>query len=112
MFRYSVNPYLTHSEQFGTGVLIHPFFSVDNLGAKRAKKFNDVLLGVANRLPPSIDTYEEHATVLHDKEEDNRLFLTGLLSRLSAAGPEREMLRKHLESFQKKFPSKIKPVAI
>ncbi|KAJ6528578.1 hypothetical protein B0H19DRAFT_1274794 [Mycena capillaripes] len=58
------NRLLFASEDFGSGVLIDPFFSVANLGQKRTKKLKS-LLNALIRLTPFHDLEEKNRDVLY-----------------------------------------------
>ncbi|KAF7360813.1 hypothetical protein MSAN_01110200 [Mycena sanguinolenta] len=62
---------------FGTAVLIDPFFNVPNLGAKRAKKFQSLLDTLIRLAEKSRE--RQRAEHLADLEEENRDALRGLV---------------------------------
>ncbi|KAJ7063761.1 kinase-like domain-containing protein, partial [Mycena belliarum] len=94
--------------QFGTGVLLHPFFRPDNLGDRRAKKFAS-LLDMLLELAPDSSTRDPRQTVFHDLEGKNRVVLYNLVTALAHDDDESETVCTWLDDFYIKYPTSIVP---
>ncbi|KAJ7016484.1 hypothetical protein C8F04DRAFT_1343058 [Mycena alexandri] len=82
-------------DYFGTGVLIHPFFTAPNLGEKRGKTFKSLLDTLNQLAPPAEAVQGAGRTRFHDVEKENRNALHGLMKALCADGVERTEVKKY-----------------
>ncbi|KAK6988384.1 hypothetical protein R3P38DRAFT_3374058 [Favolaschia claudopus] len=103
----SRNRLLLAYQNFGTGVLIHPFFSTKNLGQKRAKKFKS-LLDVLMNLAPKSTTPNRNR--FDDIEQRNRDVLYEIATALSSGDEEAEKISTHIDDFFIRYPSKVRPL--
>ncbi|KAJ7196632.1 hypothetical protein GGX14DRAFT_672192 [Mycena pura] len=101
-----------NTSQFGTGVLILRFFSVQNLGPRRAKQFNS-LLDVLNNFVRQVEMDEDEAQArgwtrsrLDGLEEQNRAVIYSLTARLCCSEEEKVAVEGFLDQFYIRYPSK------
>ncbi|KAJ6530719.1 hypothetical protein B0H19DRAFT_1191919 [Mycena capillaripes] len=94
-------------ENFGTAVLIHPFFSAPNLGQKRAKKFRSLLDVLISLAPPSTKSNPRGRNIFNDHETKNRGVLYTLSAALCESEEEEQMVAHYLDNFFIRYPSKI-----
>ncbi|KAJ6554117.1 hypothetical protein B0H10DRAFT_2374199 [Mycena sp. CBHHK59/15] len=97
----------THPYRFGTGVLIHHFFSTANLGQKRAKKFKSLLDALKALAPPS-QARTAGRNHFDDLEQGNRDVLYTLTSALCTTEEEKEKIAEHLDNFFILYPSSVR----
>lgn len=96
-----------HLFQFGTGVLIDPFFAAPNLGECRAKKSQSLLDALLNLAPTSRDQHQNRLC-FDDSEEANRDVLYDLTSTLCIDDEARGVVANYFDAFFIKYPSKVK----
>ncbi|KAJ6538621.1 hypothetical protein B0H10DRAFT_1952943 [Mycena sp. CBHHK59/15] len=93
---------------FGTGVLIDPFFCIPNLGEKRAKKFQSLLDVLIHIAPLSAQPQAPTArTIFFDREAENRLVLTTVVQHLAATAADSDALTAWLADFYIRCPSRV-----
>ncbi|KAJ7450738.1 hypothetical protein B0H11DRAFT_2077020 [Mycena galericulata] len=95
-------------DNLGTGILIDPFFSVHNLGDRRAKKFQSLLDMLIRLAPDSQHPETGNRTRLEDLEQSNRSVLYSLSASLCANEDEREMIAQYIDEFYIKYPSRVR----
>jgi hypothetical protein len=95
------------TRQFGTGVILDPFFTVPNLGSKRAKGFQS-LLDCLIKLAPTSDNAGQPSRLV-DLEAENRATLYGLTECLSFDDDEAEVIGAYLDKFFLDHPSRADP---
>ncbi|KAJ7220281.1 hypothetical protein GGX14DRAFT_586405 [Mycena pura] len=105
------NQLLKAWENFGTGVLILPFFSVQNLGPRRAKNFSS-LLDILNNLAPQVEGDEDEArgwtrSHLDGLEEQNRAVIYSLTAHLCRSEEEKAAVEGFLDQFYIMYPSTV-----
>ncbi|KAF7324215.1 hypothetical protein MSAN_02534400 [Mycena sanguinolenta] len=88
---------------FGTAVLIDPFFTVENLGVKRSKHYASLLDTLLHLAPTYVD--ENGNGRLARQEQQNRDALYGLVFSLCEEGEERQTVNDYLDDFFEENPS-------
>ncbi|KAJ7020302.1 hypothetical protein C8F04DRAFT_1402742 [Mycena alexandri] len=96
-------------DYFGTGILIHPFFTAPNLGEKRGKTFKSLLDTLNQLVPPAEAVQGAGRTRFQDVEKENRNALHGLMKALCADAVERTEVKKYIDDFYAAWPSRIRP---
>ncbi|KAJ7240289.1 hypothetical protein C8J57DRAFT_1727185 [Mycena rebaudengoi] len=96
--------------KFGLVVLLDPFWRVENLGTKRAKKYRDVVevLDVLTRSEDRLD--DDGNTQLDLLEADNLEVLLGIVKMLCSDEAERKTVLTFIKNFLEKYPSSVQAV--
>ncbi|KAJ7184045.1 hypothetical protein GGX14DRAFT_409348 [Mycena pura] len=87
---------------FGTGVILHPMFSLTQLGRHRSKSFNallDTLWETAKQSPDETD-----GTRFEKSEPGNKKCLNGILEALANNEEARDSVRNYIEGFYTLYP--------
>ncbi|KAJ7202222.1 hypothetical protein B0H12DRAFT_1244056 [Mycena haematopus] len=91
-------------DNFGTAVLIDPFFTITNLG-KRTKNFQSLLDSLMHLVPPP--ETRKVPSRLADQEQENRYVLYGLLRVLCSDDEAWAACKEYLDSFFAEYPSRV-----
>ncbi|KAJ6462640.1 hypothetical protein C8R47DRAFT_1158163 [Mycena vitilis] len=96
---------------FGTGVLIDPFFSAPNLGQRRAHGFKSLLDVFIALAPPSEEVDGQGRNRFDEVERKNRDVLYDLTATLCGkdSDAEQTQLADFLDNFYIRYPSHVRP---
>ncbi|KAJ7658577.1 hypothetical protein B0H17DRAFT_1213122 [Mycena rosella] len=89
---------------FGTGVIVDPFFTTANLGDKRAHKFQSLLDTLVSLAPEAANPGR---TLFHNVESTNREVLYMLTAALCSSEREKDAVAEWIDNFFMNYPSHV-----